>query len=185
MNRSIWMAAVLSGAMVAATALAGDVKSGPEVGKTIPGPFTPLHCNGPTEDQKVCLVCKNGPNPVAMIFARDVSDNLTALVKKIDAATVEHSKQSMGSFVVFCSDEESLKGRLKDLAKKEKLQEIILSIDQPTGPEAYKVSKDADVTVVLYNNRVVKANYAFKKGELKEADIKTIMQDVEKMLADK
>jgi hypothetical protein len=59
---------------------------------------------------------------------------------------------------------------------------IILSIDQPTGPEAYKVSKDADVTVVLYNNRVVKANYAFEKGE---ADINAILQDVEKMLTEK
>jgi hypothetical protein len=179
------MAAVLSGAIVAATALAGDVKSGPEVGKTIPGPFTPLHCNGPTEDQKVCLVCKNGSNPVAMIFARDTSDNLTALIKKIDAATVDHLDKKMGSFVVFCSDDESLKGRLKDLAKNEKPKEMVLSIDQPTGPEAYKVSKDADVTVVLYNNRVVKSNYAFKKGELKEADIKSIMQALDKMLADK
>ena len=87
--------------------------------------------------------------------------------------------------VVFCNDNESLKGRLKDLAKNEKLKEMVLSIDQPTGPEAYKVSKDADVTVVLYNNRVVKANYSFKKGDLKEADIKSIMQDLEKMLADK
>ena len=56
MNRSVWFAAVLGGAIVAASALAGDIKSGPEVGKSIPGPFSPLHCNGPTEDQKVCLV---------------------------------------------------------------------------------------------------------------------------------
>ena len=56
MKRSVWIAAVLGGAMIAATALAGDIKSGPAVGKSIPGPFSPLHCNGPTEDQKVCLV---------------------------------------------------------------------------------------------------------------------------------
>ena len=31
--------------------------------------------------------------------------------------------------------------------------------------------KDADVTVVLYNQHKVKANYAFKKGELKDKDI--------------
>jgi hypothetical protein len=120
-----------------------------------------------------------------MIFAREVSDSLTSLVKKIDEATADHTKQRMGSFVVFCNDDENLKGQLKDLAKKEKLQEIILTIDQPTGPEAYKVAKDADVTVILYNQRVVKANYAFKKGELKDANIEAILKDVDKMLADK
>jgi hypothetical protein len=118
-----------------------------------------------------------------VIFAREVSDSLTSLVKKIDAATVDHSKQRMGSFVVFCNDDEDLKGKLKDLAKTEKLQETILTIDQPTGPSAYKISKDADVTVILYDNRTVKANYAFKKGELKDADIKSIMKDVEKMVS--
>ena len=109
---------------------------------------------------------------------------MTSLVKKIDSATVDHSKQHMGSFVVFCNDDENLKGQLKDLAKKEMLQECILTIDQPTGPEAYKVAKDAEVTVILYNQRTVKANYAFKKGELKDADIKAILKDVDKMLAD-
>lgn len=119
-----------------------------------------------------------------MIFAREVSDSLTSLVKKIDAATVDHSKQHMGSFVVFCNDDEGLKEKLKDLAKKEKLQDIILTIDQPTGPEKYKISKDADVTVILYDNRVVKANYAFKKGELKDADIEKILKGVDKMVSD-
>jgi len=119
-----------------------------------------------------------------VIFAREVSDSLTSLVKKIDAATVDHSKQHMGSFVVFCNDDEGLKEKLKDLAKKEKLQDIILTIDQPTGPEKYKISKDADVTVILYDNRVVKANYAFKKGELKDADIEKILKGVDKMVSD-
>ncbi|HLW68383.1 MAG TPA: hypothetical protein VKS79_23905 [Gemmataceae bacterium] len=109
---------------------------------------------------------------------------MTSLVKKIDAATVDHSKQHMGSFVVFCNDDEGLKEKLKDLAKKEKLQDIILTIDQPTGPEKYKISKDADVTVILYDNRVVKANYAFKKGELKDADIEKILKGVDKMVSD-
>jgi hypothetical protein len=47
----------------------------------------------------------------------------------------------------------------------------MLSINNPAGPGSYKVSKDADVTVVLYNQHKVKATYAFKKGELKDKDI--------------
>ena len=49
-----------------------------------------------------------------MIFAREVSDSLTSLVKKLDAATAKNSDAKMGSFVVFCNDDEDLKDKLKD-----------------------------------------------------------------------
>src|SRR5438876_867708 len=117
-----------------------------------------------------------------MIFAREISDPLTSLVKKIDTATAQHNSCKMGSFIVFCSDEEGLEAKLKDLAKKEKLDHIVLTIDNPQGPPKYKVAKDADVTVVLYENREVKANHAFKKGELVEQDIDKIVSEVAKIL---
>src|SRR5712692_2944749 len=99
-----------------------------------------------------------------MIFAREVSDNLTSLVKKIDAETAKNSKSKMGSFVVFMSEDEKLGDKLKTLAEKEGIKKCILTIDNPAGPEGYKVAKNADVTVVLYNNRTVVSNHAFKKG---------------------
>jgi hypothetical protein len=120
-----------------------------------------------------------------MIFAREVSDSLTGLVKKIDAATVQHKDARMGSFIVFCSDEEKLEDKLKDLAKKEDLKKIVLTIDNPQGPQQYKIAKDADVTVVLYKGQKVKANYAFKKGELQETDVEKIVGDLSKILPDK
>jgi hypothetical protein len=120
-----------------------------------------------------------------MIFAREISDPLTSLVKKIDAATAKNSGCSMGSFVVFLSDDEGLEKKLKELAKKDKIEHTVLTIDNPAGPRGYGVAKDADVTVVLYTNRTVKANYAFKKGELKDADINKIVGDVSKILPQK
>ena len=106
-----------------------------------------------------------------MIFAREVSDPLTSLVKQMDEAAVKNKSCHMGSFVVFCSDDEGLKDKLKDLAEKEHLKKVILTIDNPAGPTKYDVAKDADITVVLYEKRKVKANYAFKKGELKDKAI--------------
>jgi hypothetical protein len=119
-----------------------------------------------------------------MIFAREVSDSLTSLVKKIDDATAKNSKANMGSFVVFCSDEEGLEKKLKELADKEKLKKLILTIDNPAGPKGYNVAKEADVTVVFYNKRNVKVNYAFKKGDLKAADVEKIVGDLSKILPD-
>jgi hypothetical protein len=120
-----------------------------------------------------------------MIFAREVSGPLTSLVKKLDEATGKNSSARMGSFVVFCSDDEKLEKQLKELADKEKIDKTVLAIDNPTGPARYKVAKDADVTVVLYNKRKVAANYTFKKGGLDDKAIEQIVADLSKILPEK
>src|ERR1700688_484690 len=101
-----------------------------------------------------------------MIFAREASDPLTSLVKKIDAATEKNIDKRMGSFIVFLTDEENAKDKLKGLADKEGIKRTIFAIDNVIGPPNYHIAKEADVTVVFYNKRKVEANYAFKKGEL-------------------
>ena len=57
-----------------------------------------------------------------MIFARDLSDPLASLAKKIDAATAKNMEHKMGSFIVFLNDDEELDKKLKDLADKEQRQ---------------------------------------------------------------
>jgi len=121
-----------------------------------------------------------------MIFAREITGPLTSLVKKIDAATGEHKDPRMGSFVVFLSDDESMEQKLKDLAKKENLKNTVLSLmPNPAGPSGYNVNKDADVTVVLYTRQNVKVNHAYKKGELKQADVDKIMGEIPEILPKK
>jgi hypothetical protein len=118
-----------------------------------------------------------------VIFAREVTDGLTSLVKKVDETTVKNSGVRMGSFVVFCNDDESLEKKLKGLAKKEGIKKCILSIvDRKAGPSGYKLSPDADVTVLLYRNKTVMANHAFKKGDLTEKDVEKILADVSKIV---
>jgi len=117
-----------------------------------------------------------------MIFAREVSGPLTSLVKKLDEATAKHRKAQLGSFVVFCSDDQKLEKQLKELAEKEKLMETILTIDAPAGPEGYQLAKDAAVTIVFYVGYDVKVNYSFKKGALKDQDVDKIAADLAKVL---
>jgi hypothetical protein len=177
MIRNLLAAAVvvaLGGVVVAA-----DVKSGPQAGETVPGPFHPLNINGEDAGQKACLYCKNGENPVAMVFARTADDPaLQKLIKALDEATVKNEKAEMGSFVVFLSADESLEAKLKEQAKSANLKKLVLSIESPEGPAKYNVSKQADVTVVLYKERKVKANYAFEKGKLTDKDVEKILADI-------
>ncbi len=116
-----------------------------------------------------------------MIFAREINDPLTGLVKKIDDINEKQGKK-LGSFVVFCSDEEGLKDKLEKLAKDKSLTKTALAIDNPAGPADYNISKDAEVTVLLYVNRKVKVNRVYKKGEFKTEDIDKIVADLPKIL---
>jgi hypothetical protein len=161
---------------------AEKIKSGPQAGEEVPGPFHPVNVTGPNAGEKFCLYCQNGTNPVAMIFAREISPPLVKLIKQIDKATAKHEDEKMGSFVVFLSDSADLEKKLKDIADKEGIKHTILAVDNPAGPQAYKIAKDADVTVVLYTNHKVKANYSFAKRELKDKDINTIVASVSKIL---
>lgn len=121
-----------------------------------------------------------------MIFAREISDNLTSLVKKIDDATVKNAKAKMNSFVVVCNGDEKMEDKLKELAKKEGLKKCVLSlVDNNSGPAGYDIHPDADVTVVLYTKRSVKAQYAFKKGEFKDKDVETIIGELSSILPSK
>lgn len=158
-----------------------SVKSGPQAGEKLAGPFHPLNVTGANAGKKHCLYCDNGDNPVAMIFAREVTPELTTLIKKVDGIN-DKNKDRMGSFVVFLGEKEGLEPKLKKLADDSGLKHTVLSIDNPASPEGYKVSKDADVTVVLYVERTVKSNYAFGKGGLNEKAVETIVADLPKIL---
>jgi len=168
-------------ALLGGTVLAAGLKSGPQVDDKVPGPFHPLNINGESAGKKNCLYCENGPRPVAMVFAREVSPETTKLIKALDACTTKN-KGEMGSFVVFLGKSEDLEKKLKTLVKEANIQSTILAIDNPAGPEGYGVSRDADVTVVLYREFKVKANHAFKKGELKDSSIKAVVADLPKIL---
>jgi hypothetical protein len=171
------------GGVIAADAV---VKSGPQVGEKIPGPFHPLNINGDQAGKKNCLFCSNGENPVAMIFAKRDSEQLTKLIKKIDGCTAKNSECSMGSFVVYCSDDKNLEDTLKKVVKDADLKQTVLAIDNPAGPDKYEVSKDAEVTVVLYRERVVKANFTYAKAaELNDKEIEKILSSVPKILPEK
>jgi hypothetical protein len=127
----------------------------------------------------------NGNRPVAAVFARDVNDGLTSLVKKIDEATAKNSDARMASWVVFCNDDEGLEKKLKDFIDKEKIKKTVLAIGDNAGPEDYNIAKDADVTVLLYVKKTVKVNYSFKKGQMTDKDVDKILADLSKILPDK
>ena len=162
---------------------AKGLKSGPQTGQRVPGPFHPDNITGENAGKKHCLYCQFQDAPVAMIFAREVSPNLTKLIKSIDSANGKN--KTMGSCVVFLSNDGKLAKQLQTLAEKEGIKNTILAIDPPAGPEDYKIARDAEVTVVLYNDYIVAANHAFKKGELNDKAVAQVVGSLPKILSSK
>jgi hypothetical protein len=182
MRRTIVCASVVSLVAVLGVAAQNGAKSGPQVGEKVPGPFHPLNINGESAGKKNCLYCANAGNPVAVVFARELTPSVAKLITQLDAATAKNSGKSMGSYAVFMSDNEALQGKLEGLAKDGALKKLILSIDNPAGPKAYAISKDAAVTVLLYNEFVVEANHTFSKASLTDSDIAKVVGDVAKIV---
>lgn len=178
----MFVVAFAGSVMLASAGQNAVVKSGPKVGEDVPGPFHPLNVTGESAGKKACLYCSNGGNPVAVVFAREATPAVAKLLKQLDEATAKNGKANMGSYAVFCNDKDGLDKDLTKLAAEQKLTKLVLSIDNPSGPKEYKIAKDAEVTVLLYNDFNVKANHAFRKGELNDAAITKVVADVAKIV---
>lgn len=131
----------------------------------------------------------DGYDLVALIFAREVSDPLIGLVKAIDKQ-LETSRRRPGSekpgvHVVFCSDDPNLKQRLDALIAKEGVKHVVFSIskNKSQGPPRYRVSREAELTVVIYadQDRVV-ANHVLDSLDLTVEGNDEIMKSLKKVL---
>ena len=120
------------------------------------------------------------------IHAREITDELTSLVSQLDKivspATPAGRAGSTHSFVVFLTDDpDELEPKVKEVATKAKLKNIPLTIyDGVAGHPAYKVTKDAEVTIMMWTNRKVDQNFAFGKGELDKDAIKKVVEAAKK-----
>lgn len=185
------------------------IESGPPKGKNIPGSFTPYNLNGKRKGSYHCLVNQYGLDPVVLVFAKepakDKDQALTDLLKKLEKAVQEHTRQDFHAFVVFLSPDASsstndpkqtdpkklveeaaardkLIERLKPRA--ESLKNVIVCIFPAAGPMGYGINDKAEVTLLFYNKHKVLANAAFADGafQLKDADtfVKTVTGELDK-----
>jgi hypothetical protein len=173
----------------------GAVQSGPQVGSMIPGPFQPINATGSRVGMPHCLVCEYGVDPVVAIFSREdpgkVSDNkpLVDLLKKVDEAVGKHANDRLHAFAVLLSDSfanqdvrtTQLKA-LADAGNSNELKHVVLALDTAAGPPDYKLGKDADVTVLVYKEHKVLANFAYAKDKLTDKDVAAIVAAVDKAL---
>jgi hypothetical protein len=167
------------------------VKSGPQAGEVLPGPFHPFNATGDFKDRPHCLVCEFGLLPTVAVFTREFpapDRPVTKLLQALDAAVEKYRPRGLRAFAVVLTDESqdvdarrAAAQRLKDLADAAKLKHVVLSLDAAAGPKEYKLSPEAGLTVLVYVKQKVEANFAFPKDAFADDNVKAILAAVEKL----
>lgn len=81
------------------------------------------------------------------------------------------------------NDPDADEKKLEEIAKKHKIKAVPLTMfDGVAGPAKYKISKDAETTVLLWKGLSVKANHAFAKGKFKKENTAAVLKDLDKIL---
>ena len=118
------------------------------------------------------------------IFARDITDDLASLVKQIDEQVAKNKDEQLSAFFVLLTDDpDAAAPKLEELAKNKKIEHVPLTIyDGEAGPGDYEIAEEANVTILIWEGLTVKANHAFKKGELNAEKAKKVLADTSKIL---
>src|SRR5687767_4615582 len=80
------------------------VKSGLEAGES-PDAFNVKDITGPSKGKSLCYRCQYGAKPVACVFTREITPEVKALVKEIDARVAANKNKEMSAFVVLLTDD--------------------------------------------------------------------------------
>jgi hypothetical protein len=186
----MFFAMAAAAAMVfAGVASAEDLKSGLQPGDSI-GAFDVEKCGGAADDgvkvgSKLCYRCRLGARPMVMVFTKNADDKLAKLVAELDKTVTDKADTKLAAFVnLIGEDAADLKTKVEKFEKDHKAGKIALVVpkDQPNGPESYKLSKDADVTVIIAKDGKVAANHALKADGLNDEAIKKIIADATKVV---
>lgn len=152
-----------------------------------PGPYSSVICTGANRGQPFCYICDNADRPAIVIFARHLSDPLGKLVKQVEKAVQDHQAAKLNAWVTFLhKDQASIDAKVVEWGKKHAVSVVPLGVfEDETGPPSYKLHRDADVTVLLFVNRKIVANFAFRADELTDARSAEVMKALPRIVGEK
>ena len=173
-------------ALTLALSAAPPPESGTPVGKR-PGPYSFLVATGPQRGQQTCYICEqhDGNKPAAVVFARSTSDSLGKLMARLDAEGIANKDAGCKVWLTLLAEKADLDALAKWAQKQGIKSAPVGAFEDADGPPAYKLAKDADVTVMLFVKEKVVANFAFRAGELDEAAIAEVVKSVPKLFTGK
>ena len=166
-------------AIASLTWAADPIVSGPKVGAR-PGPYVFWVSTGANRGQETCFICDTAERPAVIVFARNPSESLAKLARKLDKARAMHKDVELRSWITFLGkDHQTFDRVLLDWSKQHGLKSLTVgSFKEDDGPPTYQVAPEADVTVVLFVKKKVQATFGFRAEELTEDAGKRVLDAV-------
>jgi hypothetical protein len=179
MKRMFAPAVALLVAIAPAFAADGPLLVGDDVGA-----FYVKDVTGPAAGTSLCYRCRFGDQPVVSIFARSVDDKLATLLKEVDTIVGKNSSKEMAAFLVVMTDDPAgQEEKLKKLAKDNEIKNVPLTtFEDLNGPRGYRLSKDAEITVMMWVDGKVQVNEALSQKDLTPEKIATLTESTSKIL---
>jgi hypothetical protein len=145
-----------------------------------PGPYSAIVAVGTERGQSHCFICDTAEHPAVVIFARHLDDPLAKLVAGVDKLLADNKKAELRGWVTFLhEDQTAFDPQVVDWAKKHAIRNVPMAVfEDPVGPPTYKLSRDADVTIILFTKHKVVNNFAFRSGELTDERIADVLKAV-------
>jgi hypothetical protein len=160
------------------------LESGLRVGE-IANMFSVRAITGPYRGQTLCYRCKLGNSPVVCVFARRITPPLTSLLKQLEARIARGSNRLKALVVFLTPDPRETETKLEALAARCGLEHVPLTlVNNPYGPQDYKIADDAEVTILMWKGPTVRVNRAYARGGMTEADVKDVVSDLPKVMKD-
>ena len=159
-------AALLDAAIVASPGQAAAPQVGCAPGAEVPS-FYVREVTSRRPHLATCLVCRYGARPVVLLCVRTIDDEVGELIERVDRAVDAGRGIGLRGFAIFTQGENAqLQPQLATLARQRKTTlPLVLPVERG-GPSSMQLPQDAQVTVLLYRDKVVTQRYIFTPGEL-------------------
>ena len=114
------------------------------------------------------------------MFAKAPEDTLAGLAKAVDKKIADNTDKKLAGVILFTGDPtDDYKEGISKFAEKHNLTNVTLAV---TGDaERFKVTGDADVTVLTYVGKTVKGNFA-AAGKIDEKGVEAVAKNVDAIL---
>ena len=181
--RWLMMAALAIPGLALSANPAGECVSGPKVGQR-PGPYSFVMSTGDQRGKSQCYICETENRPAVIVFARTFGEPLGKLAAGLDKALATHKAKDLRAWATILNEDHSkIDADVVAWAKKHAVGTLPVGVfEDVDGPPSYRLHADADVTVLLFVKQKVVANHAFRAGELTDAKIKAILDELPKIV---
>jgi hypothetical protein len=147
--------------------------------------------NGPYADERRSLICDLAGRPAVLIYASEIDPSLLTLLKKLDAVAEGGKERKMRSSCVFLTAGEKDEESIRVLARQVEVSATVLAMTPKQRDRPYFACwprrrnfphQDATVTVIVLQRLQVQSSHAFRKGELRNAEVDAIVKAASALL---